>query len=173
MAQYCTPIDLIQYANKARLLSQLASSDYGKVPTAEEVLQYFFNGDCTDDNKQSLRLLSSRIEQAISNSAGEINGFLALIKMQEIELDLPDETLTTANMDMALARLFDNLDDTSMIKFNADKWTNFFDKIVTGKTPLNRKKKAQDNKQEPINTGSAETINATATTWTQEAFNGY
>ncbi len=172
MAQYCTPIDLIQYANKARLLSQLASSDYGKVPTAEEVLAYFFNGDCTDETEQSLRLLSSRIEQAISNSAGEINGFLALIKTQGIELDLPDETLTTANMDMALARLFDNLDDTSMIKFNADKWTSFFDKIVTGKTPLN-KNKSTSNKQEPINTGSAETINATAPTWTQEALSGY
>ncbi len=155
------------------MLSQLASSDYGKVPTAEEVLAYFFNGDCTDDNKQSLRLLSSRIEQAIANSAGEINGFLAVIKTLDIELDLPDETLTTANMDMALARLFDNLDDTSMIKFNADKWTSFFDKIVTGKTPLNRNKKAQDDKKEPINTGSAETINPTATTWTQEVLNGY
>lgn len=35
---YCTPIDLIGYANKARLLSQIASADYGQVPEAQEVL---------------------------------------------------------------------------------------------------------------------------------------
>ncbi len=173
MAEYCTAIDLIQYANKARLLSQLASSDYGKVPSGKEVLQYFFNGDCTDDNKQSLRLLSSRIEQAIANSAGEINGYLAIIKSQGKELILPSDTLATANMDLALARLFESLSDDSTVKINADKWVAMFDKIITGKTPMNSTKKAQDNKQDEVITGSAETINTTTTVWTEDALNGY
>ena len=77
-AIYCTPTDLIGYANKARLLSQIASADYGQVPTAEEVLDFFATGAASPDKLVSLQQVKDRVEQVISNSASEINGLLAL-----------------------------------------------------------------------------------------------
>ncbi len=148
---YCTPIDLIAYANRARLIGQLASSDYGTIPSAEEVTAYFFNGESTPENEQSLRLLASRVEQAISSATGEINGYTALFPT----VTLPAETLKTACMDLALFRLFGELGDKSVIKQNADKWIAFFDKIATGKIPVNAD---VEEKQPEAVTGSAETV---------------
>ncbi len=130
---YCTPIDLIAYANRARLIGQLASTDYGVIPTAEEVTDYFFNGTYTPENEQALRQLDARVEQAISGATGEINGYTALFPT----ITLPAETLKTACMDLALFRLFEKLDEHSIVKQNADKWIVFFDKIATGKAPIN------------------------------------
>ncbi|MDN3441079.1 DUF1320 family protein [Psychrobacter sp. APC 3279] len=131
---YCTPIDLIAYANQARLLSQIASADYGQVPTAEEVLEYFQTGVATPDKAVSLQQVKDRVEQVISNSASEINGLLALCG----DITLPAATLTTINMDLAMARLFESLADDSQIKRQADRWVAWFDKIATGKIPTNK-----------------------------------
>lgn len=133
-AVYCTPTDLIGYANKARLLSQIASADYGQVPTAEEVLDFFATGAASPDKLVSLQQVKDRVEQVISNSASEINGLLALCGNVEI----PGTTLTTMNMDMAMARLFETLGDDSQIKRQADRWVAWFDKIATGKIPVNK-----------------------------------
>lgn len=131
---YCTPIDLIASANRARLLSQIASADYGQVPTADEVLQYFKTGTASPDKLVSLQQVKDRVEQVISNSASEINGLLALCG----DITLPAATLTTINMDLAMARLFESLADDSQIKRQADRWVAWFDKIATGKIPTNK-----------------------------------
>ncbi len=142
---YCTPIDLIAYANKARLIGQLAGSDFGEIPTADEVLDYFFKGSFADEKEQSLRLIASRVEQAITNATGEINGYKALFP----KVYLPVETLKTACMDIALYRLFEILPDDSVVKQNADNWISFFDKIATGKIPVNADDDTDDDKEKP------------------------
>lgn len=131
---YCTPIDLIGYANKARLLSQIASADYGQVPEAQEVLDYFATGIAAPDKAVSLQQVKDRVEQVINSSASEINGLLALCG----DITIPESTLTTINMDMAMARLFETLGDDSQIKRQADRWVAWFDKIATGKIPINK-----------------------------------
>lgn len=133
-AVYCTPIDLIGYANKARLLSQIASADYGQVPEAQEVLDYFATGIASPDKAVSLQQVKDRVEQVITSSASEINGLLALCG----DITIPVSTLTTINMDMAMARLFETLGDDSQIKRQADRWVAWFDKIATGKIPVNK-----------------------------------
>ena len=131
---YCTPIDLIASANRARLLSQIASADYGQVPEAEEVLQYFKTGTADPAKLESLQQVEDRVQQVIYNSASEINGLLALCG----DITLPATTLTTINMDLAMARLFETLADDSQIKRQADRWVAWFDKIATGKIPINK-----------------------------------
>lgn len=160
---YCTHIDLIRYGNTARLLSQLASPDYGVIPTADEVLSYFLNSTSTAENENNLRSIKSRVEQAIKNGAGEINGWLALCRVQNASFTLPHETLATANMDLALFRLFPHLDENSTIKINTARWTTMFDKIAIGKISTAVKQ----------TTASAETAQTTATVWTEDAMNGY
>lgn len=168
---YCTHIDLIRYGNTARLLSQLASPDHGVIPTAEEVQNYFLNGISTADNVDNLRSIKSRVEQAIKNGAGEINGWLTLCRTQNAGFTLPSETLATANMDLALFRLFPQHDEDSTTRLNAQKWTTLFDKVATGKVAT-----ASTNAGDSGNTETttvAETVQTTATVWTEEALNGY
>ena len=163
-AVYCTPTDLIGYANKARLLSQIASADYGQVPTAEEVLDFFATGAASPDKLVSLQQVKDRVEQVISNSASEINGLLALCG----EITIPEKTLTTINMDMAMARLFETLGDDSQIKRQADRWVAWFDKIATGKIPVNTA-------PAPVPDASAGSAVTTGTdaVWTEDTLNGY
>ena len=162
-AIYCTPTDLIGYANKARLLSQIASADYGQVPTAEEVLDFFATGAASPDKLVSLQQVKDRVEQVISNSASEINGLLALCG----DLALPATTLTTINMDMAMARLFDTLADESQIKRQADRWVAWLDKIATGKIPVNTAPTPT------IDTSSSALSGGTDAVWTEDTLNGY
>lgn len=162
-AVYCTPTDLIGYANKARLLSQIASADYGQVPTAEEVLDFFATGAASPDKLVSLQQVKDRVEQVISNSASEINGLLALCG----EITIPEKTLTTINMDMAMARLFETLGDDSQIKRQADRWVSWFDKIATGKIPVNTAPAPT------IDTSSSALSGGTDAVWTEDTLDGY
>ncbi|WP_230660466.1 phage protein Gp36 family protein [Psychrobacter sp. I-STPA10] len=161
---YCTAADLVAHDNRARLISQLAASDYGKVPSADDVLNYFIHGTVTGDNEESLQRLKARVEQAISNSASEINGLLSLCG----GVALPTETLTTINMDMALARLFEKLDDDSQIKRQADRWVAWLDKIATGKIPINQDGAVVTN---PLVT-SAQTLGSDVL-WNEDTLSGY
>lgn len=158
---YCSPIDLIAYANRAKLIGQLASSDYGDIVEPQAVLDYFFNGTFAPEDEQALRLLSSRVEQAIDNATGEINGYTALFA----HVTLPSQTLKSACMDIALFRLFENLDEDNVIRLTAEKWVGYFDKIATGKMPIN----ADD---ETAVTGSAETV-GDAVIFTGDFLRGY
>ena len=160
---YCTPIDLIAYANQARLLSQIASADYGQVPTAEEVLEYFKTGVASPDKAVSLQQVKDRVEQVINNSASEINGLLALCG----DITLPEATLTTINMDLAMARLFETLADDSQIKRQADRWVAWFDKIATGKIPTNKPAAAT-----PEPSTGAETIGSNLV-FSEDTLDGY
>lgn len=163
-AAYCTPLDLIGYANKARLLSQIASADYGQVPSADEVLSYFKTGTASPDKLVSLQQVKDRVEQVISNSASEINGMLALCG----DIDIPAATLTTINMDMAMARLFETLADDSQIKRQADRWVAWFDKIATGKIPINTAPATTVD----TSSSSAETVGSDLV-FSEDTLNGY
>ena len=160
---YCTPIDLIASANRARLLSQIASADYGQVPTAEEVLQYFKTGTADPAKLESLQQVEDRVQQVIYNSASEINGLLALCG----DITLPAATLTTINMDLAMARLFETLADDSQIKRQADRWVAWFDKIATGKIPVNTAAAPT------LDTSSSAMSAGTAPVWTEDTLDGY
>lgn len=164
MQVYCTPIDLIGYANRARLLSQIASADYGQVPEAQEVLDYFKMGVVSPDKAVSLQQIQDRVEQVIYNSASEINGLLALCGNVEI----PAATLTTINMDLAMARLFETLADDSQVKRQADRWVAWFDKIATGKIPVN----TAPNPAIDTSSGSAMSAGNDAV-WTEGTLDGY
>lgn len=96
-------------------------------------MAYFLRGDSTPDTIEALSNLESRVQQAISNATGDINGYLALVPA----VQLPADTLKAACMDMALYRLFENLPDDSVIKQLNDSRHAFFDKLVTGKIPVN------------------------------------
>lgn len=161
---YCTALDLIGYANKARLLSQIASADYGQVPEAQEVLDYFATGIAAPEKVVSLQQVKDRVEQVITSSASEINGWLALCG----EITIPEKTLTTINMDMAMARLFETLGDDSQIKRQADRWVSWFDKIATGKIPVNTASAPTPDTSagSAVNTG-------TDAVWTEDTLNGY
>ena len=131
---YCTPLDLIAHANRARLVGQLAGNDYAPLPDAAAVLDYFTTGNATPGFEEVLANLKARVEQAIEQASGDINGYLALIP----DIKLPADTLAAACMDMALYRLFDRLDDDSVIKQLNDSRHVFFDRLVTGKAVVNR-----------------------------------
>lgn len=163
MQIYCTPIDLIASANRARLLSQIASADYGQVPSAEEVLEYFKTGAASPDKLVSLQQVEDRVQQVIYNSASEIGGLLALCGNVEI----PAATLTTINMDLAMARLFETLADDSQIKRQADRWTAWFDKIATGKIPVNTAPTPT------LDTSSSAMSAGTDAVWTEDTLDGY
>ncbi len=170
MANYCTPIDLVAHDSRTRLISQLAGNDYGQLPTPQQVKDYFRDGIKPDNNldAEALEAIKARAEQAITNASGEINGLLAMCKLKIADFELPADTLTTINIDLALYRLCDNLDEDSVIRANAEKWIAMFNKLITGKTPVNTTEKNTE-----VATGSAETLNTTATTWTEDALNGY
>lgn len=131
---YCTPLDLIAHANRARLVGHLAGNDYAPLPDAAAVLDYFTAGNATPGFEEVLANLKARVEQAITQASGDINGYLALIP----DIKLPADTLAAACMDMALYRLFDHLDDKSVIKQLNDSRHAFFDRLVTGKAVINR-----------------------------------
>lgn len=130
---YCTPLDLIAHANRARLIGQLAGNDYAPLPDAAATLDYFTTGNAAAGFEDALANLKARVTQAIEQAAGDINGYLALIP----DIKLPADTLTAACMDMALYRLFDRLDDESVIKQLNDSRHAFFDRLVTGKAVAN------------------------------------
>ena len=131
---YCTPLDLIAHANRARLIGQLAGNDYAPLPAADAVLDYFTSGNVAPGFDEVLANLKARVEQAITHASGDINGYLALIP----DIKLPPDTLAAACMDMALYRLFDHLDEKSVIKQLNDSRHAFFDRLVTGKAVVNR-----------------------------------
>lgn len=157
---YCTARDLIAHANRARLVGQLAGNDYASLPRAEAVVAYFDNGTTTPETAADLAALRARVEQAITNATGDIDGYLALVP----GVTLPTNTLHAACMDMALFRLFERLDDESVVKLLNDQRVAFFDKIVTGKIPVNSDKNAD--------TGSAETAGEEIF-FTKQQFEGY
>lgn len=162
---YCTALDLVSHANKARLLTQLAGNDYGTVPTAQAVMQYMTHGtaDTDETGKAELERIKVRIEQAIEQSASEINGYLAM--MPTLSANIPTATLSTINVDLAMARLFETLSDDSTVKTQADRWLAWFDKLATGKIAMSTW---------PIITPSGGAVVATTpSVWTQEALNGY
>lgn len=159
---YCTALDLVSHANKARLLTQLAGNDYGTVPTAQAVVQYVTYGTA-DTDEIGLERIKARIEQAIEQSASEINGYLAM--MPTLSANIPTTTLSTINIDLAMARLFETLSDDSTVKTQADRWLAWFDKLATGKIAMST---------QPIITPSGGAVVATTpSVWTQEALNGY
>lgn len=162
---YCTALDLISHSNKARLLSQLASNDYGKVPTAEAVVEYLTFGTSNAEDVTNLEQMKARMEQAIEQSASEINGYLAM--MPTLSASIPTTTLSTINVDLAMARLFDNLSDDSTVKMQADRWLSWFDKLATGKIATNTTTPA-----DTTATGSAE-VAGSDMVWTTETLNGY
>lgn len=131
---YCTPLDLVAHANRARLVGHLAGNDYGPMPDAPAVLDYFVSGNAAPGFDEALANLKARVEQAIAHASGDINGYLTLIP----DIKLPADTLAAACMDMALYRLFDHLDDKSVIKQLNDSRHAFFDRLVTGKAVINR-----------------------------------
>lgn len=130
---YCTPLDLIAYANRARLIGQLAGNDFAALPQPETVLTYFRTGKSDPADAEALAALKGRVQQAIDNASGDIDGYLALVP----DVKLPENTLTVACMDMALYRLCERLEDGSTIKLLNDQRHAFFDKLVTGKYPVN------------------------------------
>ena len=160
---YCSAADLMGYTNHARLISQIASADYGQIPDADEVLNYIKDGISRPDNIEALQNIKARIDQAITNSASEINGLLALCG----KLTIPAATLTTINMDLALARLFESLSDDSQIKHQADRWVAWFDKIATGKIAIATTPKPV------LDTASSAMSAGTDVVWTEESLNGY
>lgn len=131
---YCTTLDLVSHANKARLLTQLAGNDYGTLPTAQVVMQYMTHGtaDTDETGKAELGRIKVRIEQAIEQSASEINGYLAM--MPTLSANIPTATLSTINVDLAMARLFETLGDDRLANsirqdlqacLNADDFEDF------------------------------------------------
>ncbi len=162
---YCTALDLISHDNKARLLSQLAGNDFGKLPTAEALKQYLTFGTVSVEDKTNLEQVKLRMEQAIEQSASEINGYLAM--MPTVSVSIPVTTLSTINVDLAMARLFDNLSDDSTIKMQADRWVTWFDKLATGKIG-----NFTTTTTETTATGSAE-VAGSDMVWTTETLNGY
>lgn len=163
---YCTALDLISHRNKARLLSQLASNDYGKVPTAEAVVEYLTFGTSNAEDESNLEQMKARMEQAIEQSASEINGYLAM--MPTLSASIPTTTLSTINVDLAMARLFDNLADDSTVKMQADRWLSWFDKLATGKIGNTVTTTTNDT----VVIGSAE-VAGSDVLWTTETLSGY
>lgn len=163
---YCTALDLVSHANKARLLSHLASNDYSKVPTAEAVMMYLKDGISTAEELNLLEQIKARMEQAIEQSASEINGYLAV--MPTLTANIPTTTLSTINVDLAMARLFDNLSDDSTVKMQADRWLSWFDKLATGKIGNTVTTTTNDT----VVIGSAE-VAGSDLLWTTETLSGY
>ena len=133
---YCTPLELIAHANRARLIGQLAGSDYAPLPAADDVQQYFTQGIVAPGYEQALSDLKARVEQAIS--------------------------LKTACMDMALYRLFDVLDDKSVVKQLNDARHAFFNRLITGAAA----------KRQETAYGTAQT-DGPAAYWTDDRLRGY
>lgn len=155
---YCTPLELIAHANRARLIGQLAGSDYAPLPAADDVQQYFTQGIVAPGYEQALSDLKARVEQAINLAAGDIDGYLTLLP----DMRFPVETLKTACMDMALYRLFDVLDDKSVVKQLNDARHAFFNRLITGAAA----------KRQDAAYGSAQT-DGPAAYWTDDRLQGY
>lgn len=154
---YCTPLDLIAHANRARLIGQLAGSDFAALPDAQAVLDYFATGAISNPaDAEALSALQARVTQAISLATGDIKGYLALVP----DIALPAEALHAACMDMALYRLFDVLPDDSVIKQLNDARHSFFDRLITGKAVVNRDGSGSAQTQASDSVFTAETLGA-------------
>lgn len=153
---YCTPLDLIAHANRARLVGQLAGSDFAALPDAQSVLDYFATGQAATGFEEALQALQGRVAQAIDLAGGDIKGYLALVP----DIELPPETLHAACMDMALYRLFEHLPEESVIKQLNDARHAFFDRLITGKAVVNREGGGSAQTAAPDSVFTAETLEA-------------
>ena len=122
---YCTARDLIAHANRANLITQLAGNDYGALPAPAATLDYFETGNAAPGYEDTLAALKARTEQAITLASGDIDG-----------LQLPQQTLHAACMDMALFRLCEQLDEKSVIKQLNDSRHAYFNRLITGRAAV-------------------------------------